>query len=430
MIPKYPFSRLYQNLSSLLRHPLLRKHNLRRPPEPNHLPSGVYISNLSTRAIGYRSKVESQIYSLLRHDFHAITLVEPHSIDYFSHTNNSSPAALNLHTNPGFYPIPRNLNLFLNTLRVLTSQSTTSAVYIRYCPSDFILVLVSILIRLLPNSRSAFVTVEIPTYPAVPVYLKQRPFYIGILRALSEVVTSRLLSPLVDLYAIVDSPITTLNGKKVLSFSNGIALAPSHYALNHLNSSVINTNTPLIKFVFVGNGGCWHGLDLFLDLMLTYSPTPSTTYHPHLYIAGTIDPQLENIISSSPVLSSSTTLLGPVVGDSLSQLLSTCHIGVGFLASSRIRSTKNSPLKHRTYAAHGLPFICDGRDLIFSQSDFVFSADFLHSPVSMHQICQWAINFYANGGKRQKIFDFASHSLRWDLQFDHVAEHIGSSLPY
>lgn len=108
------------------------------------------------------------------------------------------------------------------------------------------------------------------------------------------------------------------------------------------------------RLVFVGHPGIpWHGIDRVLALARL---TPEWTYEIVGYTAGDLGPLPDNVDAH-----------GELFGDALLAVLRRCDVGIGSLAMHRAGINEASPLKSRTYLAHGLPVIHDYVDTDFPE---------------------------------------------------------------
>lgn len=97
------------------------------------------------------------------------------------------------------------------------------------------------------------------------------------------------------------------------------------------------------------------------------------------------------------------------------------HIGVGTLALHRIGLLDNYSLKHREYAASGLPFIMSLGDDAFADTPFVFTVERDELPVNIGAL----VHFYLR--LREQYPDYPSAfrqsmetKLSWDAQMQAV----------
>ena len=97
------------------------------------------------------------------------------------------------------------------------------------------------------------------------------------------------------------------------------------------------------------------------------------------------------------------------------------HIGIGTLALHRIGLMDNYSLKHREYAAFGLPFIMSLGDDAFEDSPFVFTVERDEAPVDIKRL----LDFYQGIVRKdhnypEKFRSSMQQKLSWDTQMQQV----------
>ncbi len=97
------------------------------------------------------------------------------------------------------------------------------------------------------------------------------------------------------------------------------------------------------------------------------------------------------------------------------------HIGIGTLALHRIGLLDNYSLKHREYAAFGLPFIMSLGDDAFEDSPFVFTVERDEAPVDIKRL----LDFYQDIVRKdhnypEKFRSSMQQKLSWDTQMQQV----------
>ncbi len=97
------------------------------------------------------------------------------------------------------------------------------------------------------------------------------------------------------------------------------------------------------------------------------------------------------------------------------------HIGIGTLAMHRINMMDNYSLKHREYAAFGLPFIMSKGDDYFENSPFVFVVERDEEPIDLQQV----VDFYRLLQKNYPDYptDFRNsmeNKISWNAQMKNV----------
>lgn len=104
------------------------------------------------------------------------------------------------------------------------------------------------------------------------------------------------------------------------------------------------------------------------------------------------------------------------------------HIGVGTLALHRINLMDNYSLKHREYAAFGLPFIMSKGDDYFEASPFVLTVERNDEPLDIQQV----VDFYLSLRKDHPSYpgEFRKSvegQITWDAQLKNVFDVINKA---
>jgi hypothetical protein len=106
------------------------------------------------------------------------------------------------------------------------------------------------------------------------------------------------------------------------------------------------------------------------------------------------------------------------------------HMGIGTLALHRINLDDNYSLKHREYAAFGLPFIMSLGDSHFEQSPFVMTVERNDEALNIQQV----IDFYkgiraAYPNYTYSFRESAEKQITWEIQMKQVFSVINNGLP-
>ncbi|MBK9660516.1 MAG: glycosyltransferase [Chitinophagaceae bacterium] len=99
------------------------------------------------------------------------------------------------------------------------------------------------------------------------------------------------------------------------------------------------------------------------------------------------------------------------------------HMGIGTLALHRINLMDNYSLKHREYAAFGLPFIMSKGDEFFENSPFVHTVERDDEPINIQQL----VDFYLSLRQEHPSYpgDFrksVEQQISWEAQLKNVFE--------
>lgn len=97
------------------------------------------------------------------------------------------------------------------------------------------------------------------------------------------------------------------------------------------------------------------------------------------------------------------------------------HIGVGTLALHRVGLMDNYSLKHREYAAFGLPFIMSKGDDVFEQSPFVMTVERDEEPINIQALVEFYKGIYEMKSEYTSAFRASmANRITWDAQLKDV----------
>jgi hypothetical protein len=97
------------------------------------------------------------------------------------------------------------------------------------------------------------------------------------------------------------------------------------------------------------------------------------------------------------------------------------HLGIGTLALHRINLMDNYSLKHREYAAFGIPFIMSKGDDQFENSDFVYTVERNDDPLDIGEIINFYISLRNNHpGYPQEFRNSIESQITWHSQMKNV----------
>ncbi|MBX2817956.1 MAG: glycosyltransferase [Saprospiraceae bacterium] len=248
--------------------------------------------------------------------------------------------------------------------------------------------------RMYPDSK---IIVEIPTYP----YAAEKK---GILKLQMFIdwIWRRRLHDHVNRIVSFDQN-EQIFGIHAVNISNGIHVPETEITDDR-------TEDP-IRFVALGRWAFWHGLDRFLYGLRAYLDQ-DTGIRPgvSLSIVGTEDKAIRNLVRSL-ALENHVEFHGFLSGDALRKVLSKSHYGVGTLGIHRKGVVLNSSLKHRTYAAAGLPFLLSSLDPDFPQGlEFVYYAPANDEAIDLSDL----LKSIPADAPRKPIRAYAMQSLSWN----------------
>lgn len=111
----------------------------------------------------------------------------------------------------------------------------------------------------------------------------------------------------------------------------------------------------------------------------------------------------------------------PMSRNQLSEVYKEVHVGMGTLAMHRIDMSDNFSLKHREYAAFGLPFLMSKGDSFFESSPFVITIERDDDPINIEEL----VRFYLD--LRNRFPDYpvefrrqVENKISWEHQLGEV----------
>ncbi|MEY3052906.1 MAG: hypothetical protein RLY31_2691 [Bacteroidota bacterium] len=218
------------------------------------------------------------------------------------------------------------------------------------------------------------------------------------------------LPPLVDLFTCYGSQVSDIFGRPALTLRNGID--PFRLPLRQPRPPA-----PPLRLLGIGNWQFWHGIDRLLHGIARFRARPD--YRPvSLTLAGTGAALSEwKSLAHRLDIADLVRFLPPADGPDLDALFNEADLGIGTLAIHRKGLGLDSSLKHREYAARGLPFFLAGRDPDFPSSlPWVLRCPANDDPVEVdslfgfHQACGQADCLAA------EISWYARAHLTWEQQ--------------
>lgn len=285
-------------------------------------------------------------------------------------------------------------------------DSEVNFIYIRYNPFDPFLVIFLFLVRWRCKAVQQ-VLVEIPTYPYGRELVATGIISIGGMQWFLDILSRSFFRWLVDCFIVVNCKNPQLFGVPVISITNGVDID----SYGFVSSKFPSLNS--VQLVFVGNIRNGHGLDrLVHGLARYYDNLTSCNLAVTLTIIGGGDSDLRELCDKIGVLDR-VTFVGSQEGSALEAYLSNATLGVGTLASHRINLGDFSPLKHREYCARGLPFIYDGNDTSFRDTDFALNVGMNDQPIDIRAVISFATSVACRSDLSDTMRAYAKENFDW-----------------
>lgn len=209
-------------------------------------------------------------------------------------------------------------------------------------------------------------------------------------------------------------------GIPTLKMSNGVNVERYHPKSN------FETASDKMRLIFIGSLFKWQNLQALLLAANEYlTEKPNIDFS--LKIIGT-GPELKNLqdlAMSKPLLLSRVFFIPPLYGSELDAYINESDIGIGYLGGSNRGVTTLSPLKHRHFAARGLPFVYRCIDEDFENNNFAYKMNDQNlSKESIYQLVEWYLSFYEHYNETSETLrDFAERQLSWEKQCEKIIAH-------
>lgn len=290
-------------------------------------------------------------------------------------------------------------------------QTRYDAIYLRfYMPGTD---LIRFLRKLRKQSPDSAILLEYPTLNIGPLMKTDKARWVSYLINKQRI---KKMNSLAD-YIITLTKDKTLFGKPTLFMPNGFDFS------SMLPDQPKNFNDKLILLGVASDCANYHGYDKVILGLKTYldtKPVIPVEFRIVSSLAGYNIAALKKLAEEAGV-QENVIFCGLKSKAELAEEYKQAHIGIGTLALHRIGLMDNYSLKHREYAASGLPFIMSLGDDAFEDSPFVFTVGRDESPIDITGL----VKFYS--GLQEKYPDYPTAfrlsmetKLSWDAQMQAV----------
>ena len=246
------------------------------------------------------------------------------------------------------------------------------------------------------------IILDMPTYP----YQKE---WSGVKGRIVTFVDKQFSGKLVNCVDLIlhSGPEPQIHMVPTLQMTNGIDASQYPIINGHQYPNQIN-------MIAVAKWQKWHGLERLLEGLFLLKRRKST---PKLMLNivgdGPYLSRIEKSISKKS-LKDIVVLHGPLIGVELDNLFSDCQLAIGTLGIHTKDVAINSSLKHREYAARGIPFILSSPDPDFpSELPFVKYVEVSNDPIDIESIIAFCRTLSLNS-TRHELREYSENHLAWD----------------
>lgn len=265
------------------------------------------------------------------------------------------------------------------------------------------------------KTQNIFVMMEIPTYPPMNEYQKEKHFFRRmILKYLDR--KNKTIAKYIDLFILIGVKSDTYFNKPALNIDNGIDVN-----IFPIKSNIIHPGE--IHILALAAMAKWHGFDRLIEGVKNYYDIP-TDIKIYVHLVGPDGDgsliEWRKLIEKYN-LSSYFIIHGPLYGQYLDEMFNLCDVGIASLALHRINISESSILKVREYTARGLPFIYSANDTaIPNDISFALQISNDDTPVCIkHLICFYQKCQLSNNIGNE-MHQFALQKMTWEHQFSKI----------
>lgn len=293
------------------------------------------------------------------------------------------------------------------------------AIYLRfYLPGSG---LVRFLQKLKRDCPSTLLLLEYPTLNVL-TEMKKR----GIISRVAYYMNRNKITKLnssVD-YIVTLTKDKTLFGKPAIHMPNGIDLDETAPA------PVPSFSNRLVLMGVTSDCAFYHGFDKVIRGIAEYKKKGSTVEVLFRIVSNPLSRHVDHLKNLSLELGvqDSVSFELPKTREQLIPEYAKVHMGLGTLALHRINLMDNYSLKHREYAAFGLPFIMSKGDDHFEGSPFVMSVERNDEPLDIQQVIDFYLSLRKNHPNYPQEFrSSVEDKITWMAQMKNVFEAINKA---
>ena len=291
---------------------------------------------------------------------------------------------------------------FWNDVRGLLQSSSYSMLWVRAFPASA----TQVELLEVARERGLRVVYDLPTYPTAGEPPAGLARYV-----LPYALPLKSYARLIDRYVTL-SEHRELFGVSCLRVSNGVA------GCEVRGDAVAGSR---LTIVGLGQWAEWHGVDRVLDALARLS----TDRRPRLRLAGD-GPAVAGLRRHAQRLYVDVEWIPPVFGADRAAVLARGDVGLGCLGIHRKGVFPDRALKHRLYAAHGLPFIVTTADDTWAGNQSVMTVPASEEPIDEVAMVKFIQTARERRGTYAKLLQARAGEQSWDRTYGEVWAYFAS----
>ena len=297
------------------------------------------------------------------------------------------------------------LRQFFRDVETIIQHKNYRSYYIRHFAATH--ALTSFLSKKKKHNPDSIILLEIPTYPYEAEYqglIEKTALYV-------DRYYRKKLHPFVD-YIIHFGHEATIWNIPCICIENGVII-PEKPAIDQ------QEECDEMVFIAIGNVAFWWGLNDFITALHKDRDVVQKRKIKLIIVGEGREKKSLKFLVEKFNLEELVAFVPYSKEERLEKILKRADIGIGTLAMHKKNLLQTSSLKHRMYAAYGLPFVYRGEDPDFENQKWTFGLE-KHEKISIQQIIAWYDRLQLNQRFRQEIHAYASQNLSWTTKMQPV----------
>lgn len=220
------------------------------------------------------------------------------------------------------------------------------------------------------------------------------------------------LTGMTYLAVVIGNPVP-FPGIKTIHISNAIDI--------EADFSEIQKADDAFHMIAVGLWRYWHGLDRLIAGLAAFRDQYPGKKAVLTIVGDGVESVRYRTMTEQYKLWEEVIFTGPKSEEEIMRLCQSAHLGIGVLGSHRKGLESHAPLKHRTYAAAGLPFVFSTADPDFADALFALRIPSDESPIDVAELIAFCKNLTDTPAE---IHAFAAENLTWEKQMKKVLDNL------